>query len=502
MQYFVMGFSIHIHGIKQDGSGDIGSKLPVFIFIITKLSEKSQRSVEFSMGDVNKPQMCKDNEHAISLVKEQQDYVMVMDRLAKSKLDDILSIELWGDNETNNNSQDPRYTLTLVDGDMVNGFYGVFIVPEGRETEWQFSSENGRRELAEVIGYKRLAIASLHRGHTYENIDQIKEELSQKVLDVAPPGMPNKYKVPFMSAGESTGYRKVQFDGKTNLSGSVVIQDVQNEDQTYTRQLIFSQMNKVVQSETRIINDPSKKKKKKNKDRVPDSSYLLWDIYKAMLVAFHFIPNVNLTSQDETLDVLLIGVGGAALPSFISKTFEKIRMTCVELDGELLDLAKTWFGAEETEAVQYVTQDGLQFIQEKVDQAQQDIYDVIIFDVGGLDDGRIFVPPKAFIEEGVLKNTRTLLKEKGALLINTNPSRVDNNEEMISIIKRFHSNVYRFDLPNSSNKPIVCTNNSFNFDSVYTKTKDLQKYVHGRTNGKINISNFDLESIIDYVITE
>ena len=65
----------------------------------------------------------------------------------------------------------------------------------GRETEWQFSSENGQRELAEVIGYKRLAIASLHRGHTYENIDQIKEELSQKVLDVAPPGMPKGYKV-------------------------------------------------------------------------------------------------------------------------------------------------------------------------------------------------------------------------------------------------------------------------------------------------------------------
>ena len=40
MQYFGVGFSIHIHGMKQDGSGDIGSKLPVFIFIITKLSEK------------------------------------------------------------------------------------------------------------------------------------------------------------------------------------------------------------------------------------------------------------------------------------------------------------------------------------------------------------------------------------------------------------------------------------------------------------------------------
>ena len=57
-----------------------------------------------------------------------------------------------------------------------------------------------------------------------------------------------------MSVGESTGYRKVQYDGKTNLSGGVVIQDVQNEDQTYTRQLIFCQMKKNVQSEIRIVN--------------------------------------------------------------------------------------------------------------------------------------------------------------------------------------------------------------------------------------------------------
>ena len=45
-------------------------------------------------------------------------------------------------------------------------------------------------------------------------------------------------------------------------------------------------------------------------------------------------------------------------------------MTCVELDGELLELAKTWFGAKETENVQYVTQDGLQFMKDKVDQGK------------------------------------------------------------------------------------------------------------------------------------
>ena len=60
--------------------------------------------------------------------------------------------------------------------------------------------------------------------------------------------------VPFLTAGEDIGYRKVHFDGTTELSGMVIIQDVQKNDETYTRQMIFQSMKKHIQSEARIVN--------------------------------------------------------------------------------------------------------------------------------------------------------------------------------------------------------------------------------------------------------
>ena len=50
--------------------------------------------------------------------------------LAKTSLDEIVSVELWSENDSNNNNE-PRYTLTIVDGKKVNGIYAVFIVPQG-----------------------------------------------------------------------------------------------------------------------------------------------------------------------------------------------------------------------------------------------------------------------------------------------------------------------------------------------------------------------------------
>lgn len=40
-------------------------------------------------------------------------------------------------------------------------------------------------------------------------------------------------------------------------------------------------------------------------------------------------------------------------------------MTCVELDGELLNLAKTWFTLQEDDQIKYVTADGLGYMEKQ-----------------------------------------------------------------------------------------------------------------------------------------
>jgi len=59
----------------------------------------------------------------------------------------------------------------------------------GCETEPSFTSDEGRRELASTARFQRLVIVTLHRGHKYENIDMIKQELSAKAMDLAPEGV-------------------------------------------------------------------------------------------------------------------------------------------------------------------------------------------------------------------------------------------------------------------------------------------------------------------------
>lgn len=68
-------------------------------------------------------------------------------------------------------------------------------VPQGRETEWLFGTEEGRRQLAASAGFGRLLTVALHREQLYEGMAAIQAELSGKVMELAPPGLPARQQV-------------------------------------------------------------------------------------------------------------------------------------------------------------------------------------------------------------------------------------------------------------------------------------------------------------------
>ena len=51
-----------------------------------------------------------------------------------------------------------------------------------------FSTDEGRLELSSSCGYQRLLVVTLNRGHIYKDIDEVKAELSAKVMELAPRG--------------------------------------------------------------------------------------------------------------------------------------------------------------------------------------------------------------------------------------------------------------------------------------------------------------------------
>ena len=64
-----------------------------------------------------------------------------------------------------------------------------------RELEWHFGTKLGRNELVTQAKHQRLAIVYLNRAHTYSSLDSILEELSPKIIELAPKSLPAAYKV-------------------------------------------------------------------------------------------------------------------------------------------------------------------------------------------------------------------------------------------------------------------------------------------------------------------
>ena len=64
-----------------------------------------------------------------------------------------------------------------------------------REGEWIFSSESGLRGLAEQSSYQRLVVVTLHLGHRYSGLQQVKQEVSGSALAMLQAGLPSNLKV-------------------------------------------------------------------------------------------------------------------------------------------------------------------------------------------------------------------------------------------------------------------------------------------------------------------
>lgn len=117
-----------------------------------------------------------------------QKYAFLRHHLAKRNLqggDDVVQLDLC----TPNNSA-PRYQLYVCDRQTTSITplaFAIFIVPKGRETEWLFGNPEGRKQLAESCGAERLIVVHLNRNHSYTGLDEVKQELSQKVMELAPP---------------------------------------------------------------------------------------------------------------------------------------------------------------------------------------------------------------------------------------------------------------------------------------------------------------------------
>eukprot|EP01083_Nonionella_stella_P145534 456245_1 len=124
----------------------------------------------------------------------------------------------------------PRYSLTVRDtsgpSSGKNGLCAVFLVPQGRDSEWMFSSEEGQRTLCTDAGYKRFIIVVLNRGHKFSSLKDVQSELSPKMVQIAGRGTPSR-SIPFMTIGGGIGSRKIIHEEVSEPSGRFFVEDVE-----------------------------------------------------------------------------------------------------------------------------------------------------------------------------------------------------------------------------------------------------------------------------------
>ncbi len=94
---------------------------------------------------------------------------------------------------------------------------GVLLVPQGREHEWMFSSDDGRKSVAEGTDFGRLFFVTLNRGHLFGSQAEVQAELSPIIRQLAPSC--TGAAMPFLAVADDLGSRNIVCQKVSPLSG-------------------------------------------------------------------------------------------------------------------------------------------------------------------------------------------------------------------------------------------------------------------------------------------
>ncbi|XP_041983193.1 eEF1A lysine and N-terminal methyltransferase homolog [Aricia agestis] len=459
---------------KNATEGD-GTTLPVFVVVATKFKEMPKLILEACMvGD--KMLRLNTTQELIDNVKTVQDAAFITNGLAKTSLEgeEEVSLDLMQPGK-----EIPRFTLYIIDqktAQTVNK-YAVFIVPQGRESEWLFGSPAGRKQLQASARFGRLVVAVLRRGHTFASLDSVKDELAHSARMLAPYGFAGQ--IPFLSLGEDVGRRTRVGAGRSAASGAYVVEDVDVEGAPH-RRLVFLDNQFLVQSEARL-----KTVKKKNKTKhVVDFGYI------SQYHSFMCVGTVLAAAGPGAV----LGLGGGGLCMFLRRALPAAPLTAVELDPEMLAVARTYFDLELDDSLKVEVKDGMDFLKDEA--AKGTHYRWVLFDMDSKDRSRgLSCPPPQFLTDDALALVTRVLDDDGQFILNMVCRDNSIRDSTIETLKRHFKYIVTVNLYEEVNE-IVLANNSqpYTSDKLESAAKELNSIARQR--GLVKIKCVDLKDLL------
>ncbi|XP_044054180.1 eEF1A lysine and N-terminal methyltransferase [Siniperca chuatsi] len=435
-QFVQLGWAVRLHCLQEESGNEEDSfALPVFVLVCTKFRQPMPTPIlEMCLGEDGAPTRLTQVAELLSAVRERQAYSVLKKRL-RTGTDATSNVSLT---LCHAKTGLPRYTLTVQDcppGAKVprSNQFAIFIVPQGSETAWLYSSGEGRRQLAASANFRRLVIVAMHRNQEYTDMQAVQSELSPMVMDLAPPGMPANQQVPFLSVGGDLGWREEVSRGVSELSGEYCVENVKGEDGEVYRRLVFLSNAALVQSESRLVpSNIASSHKKKNKKKVKpaaapttssaslsvDSGFLCCAHHEVMVAGLAMLGVGTPQNKDVPVSVLLVGLGGGGLPQFLRDFVPDVTVEVVELDPVVMEVAKEWFGFRPDDRLTVTLGDGLERIC-ALEKEGGRLFDVIMFDVDNKDSTvGMSCPPAAFVETSILQKVCSLLTPRGVFVLN------------------------------------------------------------------------------------
>ncbi len=56
--------------------------------------------------------------------------------------------------------------------------------------DWLFSTDQGRKQVADSAGYERLVLVTLHRSYAYTSVEEVREEVEGDLVRLMQGGLP------------------------------------------------------------------------------------------------------------------------------------------------------------------------------------------------------------------------------------------------------------------------------------------------------------------------
>ncbi|CAK8571158.1 unnamed protein product [Lathyrus sativus] len=382
----------------------------------------------------------------------------------------------------------------------------AMLVPQGRETDWIFSTKSGHLQLlftsplisrfilignqphsdsdsSNHIYHRPLNCSLHHQGFDFEVWSKpLLLALSPKSLFKN--GIPD---IPILSYQDNLLSSVTIHQCISSHVGEMLIEDVEIDTQSETqnhdcfrrefrRRLRFKRMPNLIQTEVLIVPESDLSSKSlcvENAKFMLDLRVLVHP-YLAPMVASLSIINQSIDGRIRNglrPKALCLGVGGGALLSFlaIQLGFEVIG---VDSDKEVLKVAKNYFGLEESEFIHLILGDAVKYMKKLAYQADSELYgfdhlvngevahkfDAIMVDLDSSDirDG-ISSPPLEFVRKNVLLAAKLVLSELGILVVNVISPSKSFYDNLVNHFQKVFHDLYKIDVGNGENFMLIAT---------------------------------------------